>query len=210
MPFFILSSDLLKQGFTQVEIDSADSKQSKSKMFVVGAIYGGDKDTFGGKWQAHKIGYMRFVNAKNNEKVEMTAEEVAALAEANGGELKVGTTYELSNNRTVLLDGKGVSWTCAYTLNDNPIDYLTMNLLLSSGRHDHAGNHIVPLGDVRDWMRIAKVTKVDRTAMTELADLLNKRGLCFTASDYDAKASNGKLFRCEFLHPYFADTFKAE
>jgi hypothetical protein len=203
-----LHDNLVQQGFTQAELDDADSRQVKRDFFVAGVVYGGaaDKD---GKWAPHKSGFYLFADQKGS-RVDLTEKQITELAKDNHGVLTIGKTYAI-DGKTVKVENKLVVWSCAYIVGDQVKEGLSRSFLLSKGRFDNEKNHIEPKGSVREWADRNIVAGVlEKEWCQALADLLNARGLVIEKQDYIASKKDGGVFTATFMHPYFADTHAAE
>lgn len=202
-----LHNDLVQNGFTQAELDDADSRQVNRDFFVAGVVYGGADDKVG-KWAPHKSGFYIFADQKGG-RVNLTDKEIAELAKANGV-LTIGKVYNL-DGKTIRVENKMIVWSCAYVVGDQVKEGLTRSFLLSKGRFDSEQQRVEPKGSVREWAdRNIIAGTLEKEWCQALADLLNERGLVIEKQDYLAKRKDGGIFTATFAHPYFADTYAAE
>lgn len=203
-----LHNDLVQNGFTQAELDDADSRQVNRDFFIAGVTYGGSSDKVG-KWEPRKSGFYLFADQKGG-KVNLSDGEIAELAKANGGILTIGKIYNL-DGKAIKVENKLVIWSCAYVVGDQVKEGLTRSFLLSKGRFDHEKKHIEPKGSVREWADRHIIAGVlEKEWCQSLADLLNTRGLIVEKQEYIAARKDGGVFTAQFTHPYFADTYAAE
>lgn len=110
-------------------------------------------------------------------------------------------------------NGKVVSvvYAVCYIVNDKSKGCLTKSFLLSEGRCNNNGEIVAPRGDVRQWADINIVDGVLASEWTtQLAELLNQRGLIMEREKYQQAKKVGGAFVASYMHPFFADTYSAE
>jgi hypothetical protein len=109
-----------------------------------------------------------------------------------------------------------VVWAVVYCLkNDKGEEIakgsLTRSFLLSEGRCQVDGEVLDARGDVRTWTDEHAVDGVPKSEWTaQLAELLNQRGLIMEKNKYQQAKNAGGAFVATYMHPFFADTYKAE
>lgn len=185
-------NELLAQGFTQADIDAADTHSVKRDYFLPSHItrvsgdkevlekrvYGGASDPTG-KWVADKVGIL----IKEEGKPEKRVVSWAVVYQTNEG------TAEAPN------------WVAR--------ESLSKSFLLTRSRIDANGVAIAPKGDVRQWADKNILSGVlDKEWTAKLAEELNRRGLLLTAEEFRLnRKADGKPFDVPFTHPHFADTY---
>jgi hypothetical protein len=104
-----------------------------------------------------------------------------------------------------------VVWAVCYVVGETAKGSLTKSFLLSEGRCSSNGDVVAPRGDVREWADNNIVNEVLASEWTaELAKTLNTRGLIMEREKYQQSKKDGGAFAAAYMHPFFADTFKAE
>ena len=104
-----------------------------------------------------------------------------------------------------------VVWAVCYCLNDVAKGSLTRSFLLSEGRCQADGEVLEAKGDVRSWADENITDGVLKSEWTaKLAEQLNTRGLIMEKDKYQQAKTAGGAFVATYMHPYFADTHKAE
>lgn len=185
-------NELLAQGFTQADIDAADTHSVKRDFFLPSRVkhvngdeetlekrvYGGASDPTG-KWVADKVGIL----IKEEGKPEKRVVSWAVVYQTNEG------TAEAPN------------WVAR--------ESLSKSFLLTRSRIDANGVAISPKGDVRQWADKNILSGVlDKEWTAKLAEELNRRGLLLTAEEFRLnRKADGKPFDVPFVHPHFADTY---
>lgn len=185
-------NELLANGFTQADIDAAENHSVKRDFFLPSRVkhvngdeetldkrvYGGVSDT-NGRWVADKVGTI----IKEEGKPEKRVVSYAVVYQTNKG------TAEAPN------------WVAC--------ESISKSFLLTRSRIDANGVAITPKGDVRQWADQHIISGVlDKEWTTELAKLLNERGLILTAEEFRLnRKADGKPFDVPFVHPHFADTY---
>lgn len=185
-------NELLAQGFSQADIDAADTHSVKRDFFLPSRVkhvngdeetlekrvYGGASDHTG-KWVADKVGIL----IKEEGKPEKRVVSWAVVYQTNEG------TVEAPN------------WVAR--------ESISKSFLLTRSRIDANGATIAPKGDVRQWADKHIISGVlDKEWTTALAAELNARGLILTAEEFRLnRKADGKPFDVPFTHPHFADTF---
>lgn len=185
-------NELLANGFSQADIDAADTHSVKRDYFLPSHItrVNGDKETLekrvyggasdpNGRWVADKVGIL----IKEEGKPEKRVVSWAVVYQQNMG------TAEAPN------------WVAR--------ESISKSFLLTRSRIDANGVAITPKGDVRQWADKHIISGVlDKEWTTSLAKLLNERGLILTAEEFRLnRKADGKPFDVPFVHPHFADTF---
>lgn len=197
-----------KLGFTAIEIDAANDRMVKRAFFRIGCIFGGVKDTEGGKWEARKVAFVMFKDPTTKRLVSLEDDKLKALV-ASVGAIEQGKSYEVEG-KTLRLETKTLVWQPCYLVGEAIKDGLSKSLLLNTSTTD-ADNRIVKYqSDIHDWANAHIVDRVlDREWAKALADLLNERGLVFDEVEYPRKRNDGGTFTAKVLNPFFADTHTA-
>lgn len=171
----------LEQNWSKQELDDLDQRQVVRDFLQEGFVYGGANDTFGGRWEYRKIGIIFYPDKKNKPQ-----------------------QFERSlTNAVCYVKGEGE--------NEIVQDALTKSFLLANGRFDASNVFVKAEGDVREWANRNIISgRYDREWCSELAELLNKRGLVIVRKPYQQPKKDGGSFTAYIQQPHFADTFKAE
>ena len=185
-------NNLLANGFTQADIDAADTHSVKRDFFLCSRItrvngdeeiiekrvYGGATDS-NGQWVADKVGTV----IKEEGKPEKRVVSWAVVYQTNEG------TAEAPN------------WVAR--------ESISKSFLLTRSRIDANGVAVTPKGDVRQWADKNILSGVlDKEWTAKLAEELNRRGLILTAEEFRLnRKTDGKPFDVPFTHPHFADTY---
>lgn len=199
-----------KLGFTAAEIDSANDRMVRRAFFRTGRIFGGAKDTEGGKWEAKKVAFVLFKDISNKKLVSLEDERLEALVASVGAPLEINKTYEV-DGKILRLETKTLVWQPCYIVGESIKDGLSKSFLLNTSTAD-ANNGIVKYAsDVHEWANAHIVDRVlDREWAKALAELLNNRGLVFDEVEYTRKRTDGSgTFTAKVLNPFFADTHTA-
>ena len=203
--------DFKALGFTKEEINEANDRMVKRAFFRIGRIYGGAKDTEGGKWEAKKTAYVVFKDLSTEEAVFLDEDRITVLVASIGAPLELGKSYEV-DGKMLLLKTKTIVWRPTYIIGDNIKDALSKSFLLNTSTTD-ADNHVVKYqSDIHEWANTHIVDRVlDREWAKDLANLLNERGLVFTEVKFPRKLNDGTgTFIAKVLNPFFADTYTTE
>ena len=198
-----------KFGFTEAEINDANDRIVKRAFFRTGRIFGGAKDTEGGKWEAKKVAFVLFKDIASKKLVSLEDARLEALV-ASVGALEQGKNYEV-DGKTLRLETKTLVWQPCYIVGESIKDGLSKSFLLNTSSTD-ADNRIVKYNsDVHEWANAHIVDRVlDRKWAQQLADTLNTRGLVFDEVEYPRKRNDGSgTFTAKVLNPFFADTHTA-
>ena len=198
-----------KLGFSEAEINSANDRMVKRAFFRTDKIFGGEKDTEGGKWEAKKVAFVLFKDPTSKKFVSLDDDKLKALV-ASVGSLEQGKSYEV-DGKTLRLETKTLVWQPCYTIGESVKDGLSKSFLLNTSTVD-ADNRIVKYqSDIHEWANAHIVDRVlDREWAKALADLLNSRGLMFDEVEYPRKRTDGTgTFTARVLNPFFADTHTA-
>lgn len=203
--------DFKSLGFTQEEINEANDRMVKRAFFSTGKIYGGSKDTEGGKWEAKKTAYVVFKDLSTEKPVFLDDDKITALVASVGAPLEQGKSYEV-NGKTLILKTKTLVWRPTYIIGDNIKDALSKSFLLNTSTTDANNNVVKYQSDVHEWANAHIVDRVlDREWSKDLANLLNERGLVFTEVKFPRKLNDGTgTFTAKVLNPFFADTYTDE
>lgn len=193
-------------GFTQAEINEATDRMVKRAFFRTGKIFGSDKDTEGGKWEAKKVAFVLFKDLSTKKLVSLDDDKLKALV-ASVGSLEQGKSYEV-DGKTLRLETKTLVWQPCYIVGNDIKDGLSKSFLLNKSAVD-ADNRVVRFdSDIHDWANAHIVDRtLDREWAKALAELLNARGLVFDEVEYPRKRNDGTgTFTARVLNPFFADT----
>lgn len=196
-------------GFTEAEINEAHERIVKRAFFRTGRIFGGAKDTEGGKWEAKKVAFVLFKDPVTKKLVSLDDDKLKALV-ASVGSIEQGKSYEIEG-KTLRLETKTLVWQPCYIVGESIKDGLSKSFLLNTSTTD-ADNHIVKYqSDIHEWANANIVDRVlDREWAAKLAELLNSRGLTFDEVEYPRKRNDGNgTFTAKVLNPFFADTYTA-
>lgn len=199
-----------KLGFSAAEIDAANDRMVKRAFFRVGKVFGGAKDTEGGRWEAKKVAFVLFKDPVTKKLVSLEDERLQALVASLGAPLEQGKPYEV-DGKTLRLEVKTLVWQPCYTIGGAIKDGLSKSFLLNTSATD-ADNRIVKYqSDIHEWANANIVDRVlDREWATKLAGLLNEKGLVFDEVEYPRKRNDGSgTFTAKVLNPFFADTHTA-
>ena len=197
-----------KLGFTVAEINEANDRIVKRAFFRTDKIFGGVKDTEGGKWEARKIAFVLFKDPITKKLVSLEDDKLKALV-ASVGTIEQGKSYEV-DGKTLRLETKTLVWQPCYIIGESVKDGLSKSFLLNTSTVD-ADNRIVKYqSDIHEWANAHIVDRVlDREWARALAELLNSRGLVFDEVEYPRKRTDGGIFTAKILNPFFADTHTA-
>lgn len=191
-------------GFSETEIDNATNRIVRRGFFIEGAIYGSDKDTVGGKWEARKCAYIVFKNQSNKLIFIEDEETIKALATANGGLLEKSKTYEV-NGENLYLENKSIVWQPCYIIGDKVKDGLSKSFLLKTSTLDANATSVKHDSDIHQWANAHIVDGIlEKEWAGKLADELNNRGMKVEFITYNLKRKDGGLWENKLINVHFA------
>ena len=192
-------------GFSETEINDATNRMVRRAFFIEGAIYGSDKDTIGGKWEARKCAYIVFKNTQTNKLIFIEDEEtIKALATANGGLLEKDKTYEV-NGENLRLENKSIVWQPCYVIGDKVKDGLSKSFLLKTSTLDANAVSVKHDSDIHRWANANIVDGVlEKEWAKQLADELNSKGMKVELITYNLKRKDGGLWENKLINVHFA------
>lgn len=192
-------------GFSETEINDATNRIVRRAFFVEGNIYGSDKDTAGGKWEAHKCAYIVFKNTSTGKLIFLDDEAtIKALAAANNGLLEKGKTYEV-NGENLNLENKSIVWQPCYVVEDKVKDGLSKSFLLKTSTLDANAVSVKHDSDIHKWANANIVDGVlEKEWATKLATELNNRGMKVEFINYNLKRKDGTLWENKLINVHFA------
>lgn len=197
--------DFKALGFSEAEINDATNRMVRRAFFIEGNIYGSDKDTLGGKWEAHKCAYIVFKNTQSNKLIFIEDEAtIKALATANGGVLERGKVYEI-NGESLLLENKSIVWQPCYIIGDKVKDGLSKSFLLKTSTLDANAVSVKHDSDIHKWANTNIVDGVlEKEWATKLSAELNNRGMKVEFITYNLKRKDGTLWENKLINVHFA------
>lgn len=192
-----------KMGFTEAEINAAEDRMVKRAFFRVDAVFGGANDTEGGEWKAKKVAFVVFRDPTTKKLVFLDDAKIEALA-ATHGTLEQDKSYEV-DGKLLVLATKTLVWQPVYLIGGKEKDGLSKSFLLNTSAVD-ADNKVVKFdSNVHKWANAHIVDRVlDKEWSTQLAELLNAKGLVFDEVEYPRKKNDGGTFTAKVLNPRFA------
>lgn len=204
-----LHENLNLHGFSEAEINDANSRIVVRNYFVAGVEYGGAK----GEWRPHKVGVIIAQESQsNNKRVFLTQEEIAEIAKSEDDKIiKTDKTYEYTRGgkkQSCYIKNKMLLWQPAFfeKVGEEPKfrDSLSKTFLLSNNTIDGGGN-VVPLdSDIRLWANAHIVNGIlDKEWVEALCTILNERSLIFKTTTITRKTKEGKTFKVDYLVPHF-------
>lgn len=197
--------DFKALGFSETEINDATNRMVRRAFFIEGAIYGSDKDTLGGKWEARKCAYIVFKNTQSNKLIFIEDEAtIKTLAASNGGVLERGKVYEI-NGENLLLENKSIVWQPCYIIGDKVKDGLSKSFLLKTSTLDANAVSVKHDSDIHQWANANIVDGVlEKEWATKLATELNNRGMKVKFITYNLKRKDGTLWENKLINVHFA------
>jgi hypothetical protein len=173
--------------FTNEEIAAADGgAMNRKSNFIPEATFGGEKDTYGGKWTVGNVGVII------KEKGEIVRNEDGTPKQR----VVKGLIYQIEKEgeEPVVLDSLSKSFL-------NKID---PDIDVNGVAHHQ-------VGDIRTWCRTNVLAgELDVEWMPRLAALLNTRGMKMHWDYFQRATKDGKPWSTHSMHPFFADTYKEE
>lgn len=204
-----LHENLISYGFSEEEINDANSRVVNRNYFVPEVEYGKTK----GEWRAHKVGVIIAQESQTSSKrIYLSQEEIAEIASSEADKvIKTEKTYEFTRGgkkTSCYIKNKMLLWQPSFfeKVGEEFLfrDSLSKTFLLSDSTIDGAGN-IVPLdSNVRLWTNAHIVNGVlDKEWVEALCVLLNDKGLIFKTTIVTRKTKDGKIFKANYLVPHF-------
>lgn len=204
-----LHENLNLHGFSEAEINDANSRVVVRNYFVAGVEYGGTK----GEWRAHKVGVIIAQESQsNNKRIFLTQEEIAEIAKSEDDKIiKTDKTYEYTRGgkkQSCYIKNKMLLWQPAFfeKVGEEHLfrDSLSKTFLLSNSTIDGAGTVVSLDSDVRLWANAHIVNGVlDKEWVEALCVILNDKGLIFKTTTITRKTKEGKPFKVDYLVPHF-------